>query len=340
MRILMYLPMFYPSIGGIEIMAELLANGFTEAGHEVQVVTLTPGGEDRQFAFPVHRRPSANHYWELVHWAEVLFQRGVALRGVWPLLLLRRHYVVSHGGWYIDPSRETKLIEWVKHQVTRFSLNICPSQAIASHLAGSSIVIPNAYREHLFYIRPEIPRRRDLVFVGRLVSVKGVDVLLKAIYRLYCAGRRISATIIGEGPERGRLSALSDQLGITEFVSFTGALSGNLLAEKICEHRLLVVPSTEAEPFGTVALEGIACGCVVIGTDGGGLDEAIGRCGVVVPRGDSVALADAIENLLRDKSRYLSFRAGAPAHLAGHSPKRTVSRYLDVLAQLSGSGSI
>src|SRR5689334_13350053 len=72
-------------------------------------------------------------------------------------------------------------------------------------------------------------------------------------------------------------------------VELTGIKSGSDLARYLARHRVMAVPSRCEEGFGIVALEGIACGCVVVGTNLGGLPEAIGPVGIVVPNGDSGA---------------------------------------------------
>ena len=60
-------------------------------------------------------------------------------------------------------------------------------------------------------------------------------------------------------------------LGLERQVEFTGVLQGETLVRTLNAHRIMVVPSRTPEPFGVVALEGIACGCVVVGSEGGGL---------------------------------------------------------------------
>lgn len=93
----------------------------------------------------------------------------------------------------------------------------------------------------------------------------------------------------------------------------------------------LVVPSVWSEPFGIVALEGIACGCLVIGSQGGGLKDAIGPCGLTYPNGDVAALAAAMRRVLDEPSLGTELRAKAPAHLARHSPQAVVDAYLQVM---------
>ena len=102
-------------------------------------------------------------------------------------------------------------------------------------------------------------------------------------------------------------------------------------------HRILVVPSSYNEPFGIVALEGIACGCAVIGTAGGGLPEAIGPCGLVVPNRDAAALAGAIERVLNDAELRAGFELAAPAHLDPHTVRHVSEAYLKVLRAAVGS---
>ena len=93
----------------------------------------------------------------------------------------------------------------------------------------------------------------------------------------------------------------------------------------------MAVPSRCAEGFGLVALEGIACGCVVVGTSLGGLPEAIGPCGVTVPNADTSAMARALRSLLEDGSLCAAYRSGAPVHLARHSRANVSRSYLNVL---------
>jgi glycosyltransferase involved in cell wall biosynthesis len=119
-------------------------------------------------------------------------------------------------------------------------------------------------------------------------------------------------------------------LRLTHSVTFAGAQTGTQLAATLNAHKILVVPSLWQEPFGVVALEGCACGCVVVGSEGGGLPEAIGPCGVTFPNGDSQALAVRIDELCSSPALLADFRAGARAHLASHSPHAIAAAYLQL----------
>jgi glycosyltransferase involved in cell wall biosynthesis len=94
------------------------------------------------------------------------------------------------------------------------------------------------------------------------------------------------------------------------------------------------MPSRYDEPFGVAALEGIACGCAVVGSAGGGLPEAMGPCGLVFRNGSVEELADRLAQLLSDPGRLAQLRAGAAEHLAGHSSERIARLYADALSAL------
>ena len=82
-----------------------------------------------------------------------------------------------------------------------------------------------------------------------------------------------------------------------------------------------------------MALEGIASGCVVLGSDSGGLPEAIGPCGLTFPIGDEQALAEQLAVLLGNRALVDQYRAQAETHLAHHHSKTVARRYRDVITQ-------
>jgi glycogen synthase len=100
----------------------------------------------------------------------------------------------------------------------------------------------------------------------------------------------------------------------------------------------MAVPSRWPEPFGIVALEGIACGCAVVGTAPGGLPEAIGPCGVTVPNADTSVMGRALRSLLEDDSLLAAYRSCAPVHLARHSRSEVARSYLRVLESVARLG--
>jgi glycogen synthase len=293
MKIVFHSPAFYPLIGGIESVVAKQATALQERGHQVLVLCeseLAPG-EVEPFAFRVMRGASffAKAYW--MGWADVVVHAQISLKGLLPWFLTRRPLVVSHHTWLREAGDAP--LTWqtrLKRFACRFARNVTCSAAIGRDLGLAYEVVPNPYDDGLFRLRPEVPRNRDLLFVGRLVSDKGADLLLQALAKL--PGRRL--TIVGDGPEAAALVWRAEEWKVAERVTFTGAKRGEELARLMNAHHILVVPSRWAEPFGIVALEGAASGCAVVASDGGGLPEAVGPCGVTFRSGSVDSLVDAI----------------------------------------------
>jgi glycosyltransferase involved in cell wall biosynthesis len=335
MKILIYSPAFLPQVGGLELSTAQLAEGLQGAGHEVVVVTRTASSAEETAAYRVVRRPRPLALLALTRWCDVFFQANVSLRGLWPLLLIARPWVVAHHSWYCRSDGRVALPDHLKRWLLRFAAgSIAVSEAVAADLGGHCTVIPNAYRDQLFRQLTGVKRDRELLFVGRLVSDKGVDVLLSALSLLGKHGPHPSLTVVGEGPEGELLTAQAARDGLDDRVTFVGTRTGDDLVTLMNRHRVLVVPSRYREPFGIVALEGIACGCVVVGSEGGGLPEAIGACGLTFRNGDPADLARALTLACgwseEERRRRL---AGAGEHLPRHSSPVVLARYLEVLEQ-------
>jgi glycogen synthase len=138
-------------------------------------------------------------------------------------------------------------------------------------------------------------------------------------------------TVIGSGPDEPQLRAQTDRLHLTSQVEFVGPKSGEELVQLLNQHRVLVVPSRWNEPFGIVALEGIACGCFVIGSSGGGLPEAIGPCGVTFENGDVGMLADRLQSVLREPTSSQLTAEESNRHLAAHTSREVAQAYERVI---------
>lgn len=333
MKILLATHTFYPDIGGLETVARTLGEQFVAAGHEVILLTNSlarTDGDDTQFCFPVVRRPHAFRLLSLMRWCDVYFQNNVSLRTLWPLLIVHRPWVVSHQTWLTRVDGHTGWQDRLKKFLIRFGAPIAISRAVAVPLGVPVTIIGNPYQDHLFRRLPGVTRERDIVFLARLVSDKGGDLTLEALALLKQNGLTPSVTVIGDGPERGNLEKMTVDLGLTEQVTFAGMRTGEELVRLLNEHRIMVVPSRLAEPFGVVALEGIACGCALVGSESGGLADAIGPCGLTFPNHDAAALADRLFQLLTDKMLCAQLRSQGESHLAKHTGARIAQAYLEV----------
>ena len=327
MNILLCSVPFAPSVGGIETVSALLAVRFERLGNRVVVVTRSESMQPDAANYRIVRRPSTKALFDLVRWADAVFHNNIGLRFAWPLLLLRRPWIVAHHTWIPHRGAAGRLKRWAAGAAT----NIAVSQAIADDLPVSCRVVPNPYADDVFVPMADVVRRSELIFLGRLVSDKGVSVLLDALALLARRGRIARLTVIGDGPEASRLQAQSATLGLAEQISFVGHRSGRRLAATLNGHEILVVPSVWEEPFGVVALEAMACGAVPLVTRSGGLPEAVGAHGLVVAKADPGALADGIEALLSDPALCRALSDGAAAHLARHSRERVARDYLRII---------
>jgi len=335
LKILIYSRVFRPSVGGVETMMEILAEEFTAAGHQVKVVTQIAAVEsEHNYDYEVVRLPTLNSCVQLLRWSDVCLCANVSLRGLVPMMIAGTPLVINHHNTYGSTGQFRIALEFVKKTATRFSNNICCSEALQSYIPGRSVVIPNTYRSDIFREYGDVSRELDIVFLGRLVSDKGGGNLLDALRELGQTGFRPRLSIVGEGPGRAFLTARIRHLGLQQQVTLTGIKRGFELARFLARHRVMAVPSRCAEGFGLVALEGIACGCAIVGSHIGGLPEAIGPCGMTVPAGNPWALARAIKSLLEDDSLRARYRSGAPDHLARHSRQNVARSYLKVLERL------
>jgi glycosyltransferase involved in cell wall biosynthesis len=133
----------------------------------------------------------------------------------------------------------------------------------------------------------------DLVFVGELRMLKGVDVLIEAVAMMARDGRPTTATIVGDGPDRAAFEAAAKELG--EAIRFTGAKPARAA---FALGRLLVVPS-RAESLPYIVLEAAAAGLPLVATAVGGIPEIYGPdASCLVPPGEPAALAQAIGSAL------------------------------------------
>ena len=195
----------------------------------------------------------------------------------------------------------------------RLSAVVVASQYMRSELEragvpGELIELAPFYAE----ARPGPPpsSSRLLLAVSRMVHPdKGIEPLLESLGRLApgCA-----AQLVGDGPDRARFEALRDARGLRG-VEFAGRLDAAEVVERLQQARVVVLPSMWNEPFGIVGLEAMACGRPVVAFDVGGVRQWLDheRTGLIVPRGDTRALADALERLLADDA--LADRLGAAA---------------------------
>lgn len=135
------------------------------------------------------------------------------------------------------------------------------------------------------------PDATDLMYIGELRHIKGVDILIDAIAQVHAKGRKVTATLIGDGPDRDALKAQAERLGVANAIRFMPAMPAR---QAQALGRIMVVCS-RAESLPYVVLEAAASAKPMIATNVGGIPEIYGPLTKsLIPPGDAGALAKAI----------------------------------------------
>jgi len=174
----------------------------------------------------------------------------------------------------------------------------------------------------------------EILFVGRLSAQKGTETLIRAMPDVlrHCPDSKLR--IIGRGPERAFLEALSQQLGIKQSIEFLGPVNHEDLPEFYRKATVFVFPSLTAEGFGLVCVEALACECPVIASDLPAAQEIIqdGQTGLLFQQGNEKELAQKIIALLANPSlRYQMGKAGRSFVTPRYDWTTTALRYRDLL---------
>lgn len=335
MKILLLSHRFHPDLGGIETISFFLANAFTEAGHEVHVVTWSTSASEDRLPFLLVRQPSILKLWREHHWAELVFENNPCLRLSFPNLLLRKRRIVGLHTWICRADGRVAFQDKLKRYWLRSASKVVAcSEAVRSRSWPAAVVVGNPYEE-TFRLMPEIKRSKEFIFLGRLVSDKGGALAIHAFHQLissryseYNSNSTPVLTIVGDGPDREILTNQVAAYGLNKQVLFLGALSGPALVEQLNKHKYILVPSIWEEPFGLVVLEGMACGCIPIVANSGGLPEAVGDAGLIFQKGSIKDLVASMQQLIEDPLLCESLRTSAPTHLLKHKSDVVTAKYL------------
>ena len=276
------------------------------------------------------------HYW-LSGWAAHLLKR------YWETPFIQMFHTTAHMKNAVAPASQRETL--LRAQIERRLVDLADSLIAANpderadlvwrqHTPAEKIcTIPPGVDTELFkpHDRSESRRRLGLpidgeicLFVGRIDPIKGIDTLIRSISSMATNGGNVPTFVFvgGDLDEAGRpvgpLAEVVDEarkLGIARYCLFAGAQPQDVLPYFYSASDLVVVPS-RYESFGLVAVEAMACGIPVIASHVGGLTFTVEDeiTGLLVPFGDSDALAEAIHRLVRDTS--LRARMGLEAQEA------------------------
>ena len=194
---------------------------------------------------------------------------------------------------------------------------IAISHGVWEHLTGDFKLdpqrvrlVPNGIDLSRFIFTDDVLRRQKRVqwsieggpiigIITRLSSVKGIDVLIRAMPDVLAAFPHARLMIVGQGPEEQNLKALVHQSGLEKNILFKPIAQST--ADILPVFDVFVMPSRQ-EGLGLAVMEAMACGIAVVVSDVGGLPDLVknGQTGLLAPAGDSVALAKRIKEILGD----------------------------------------
>lgn len=234
--------------------------------------------------------------------------------------LLRRHggqrvFSTDHGGKAVQLPAQSRLRQRLDGllAVSRFSANSFPA------LTGRSTVVFGGVTTSKFF-PDDTPRTHKVVFVGRLLPHKGIDILIEALpdgFELDVYGRSYSAEYRG----------ILEKLAAGKKVNFHEDADDEAIQHAYRSARVVVLPSVyqsrfgpaspRAELLGLTLLEAMACGTPVIATDVGGMPEVVrnGQTGYIVPPSDPAALRRALQSLAADDQLWAHMSRQAAHHI-------------------------
>jgi glycogen(starch) synthase len=237
---------------------------------------------------------------------------------------------------------------WIR-PVVRFVLRHADSiiaiseglKALAEPLVpGTPIhVIPFGIDRSVFYPAEKPPPGPplSLLFVGRLVEQKALPVLLEALALIRREGIDVRLAIVGDGPQRAALEALALKIGLQGEVDFLGWLDRADVPEFYRRAHIFVLPSY-VESFGQVMLEAMACGLPVVTTYPSNMANLVKHeeNGLLVPAGDSRALADAVGRLATDAELRLHMSERSNEEAGRYSWEAVAREYVQLFEAVLG----
>lgn len=312
-----------PHSGGAEVHLHEIFGRIASRGHRVDLLASAwSGGSTRAFldGIDVHRVGTrySFHFMARRYFRERLFAQGydVLVEDLnkiplytprWgPQVVGLVHHLFGTTIFREAPAPMAAAV-WLAERGIPFAYNGVPFEAVsestADDLSARGIprknirVIHNGIDSQFFTPSPGSRSPKPLfAYVGRLKRYKGVDLILQAFSILNDPESRLE--IAGAGDYRNHLESLSEALGISKRVRFLGFISAEEKRDLLRRAWASVFASPK-EGWGLTNLEAAACGTPVIASDSAGLRESLidGQTGVLVPHGDTMALAGAMKKI-------------------------------------------
>jgi glycosyltransferase involved in cell wall biosynthesis len=343
-RILMVLSYFHPFRGGAENQALLLSENLRQQGLDVSVLTRSCKGLpafEHIRAVPVYRCIKTFN-------ARTLFGLRYFFSCLLFMILKRRQYDVLHchivQGFHsaaaviaglvckkkvVIKIANTGLSSDFVHvkrvlggkYILRFLKNadiLVATSALSAAEARSEgfsdrqvAIIPNGVDTRRFTPSDAyVDARSRIVCAGRLVKVKGVDILIDAFAQLMRQGICGRLDIIGDGPERNCLLKKAADLGLSDHIRFHGEVGS---VENFFDNTCIFVQPSLAEGMSNVLLEAMACGLPVIATRTGAAADIVrdGLNGLLIDPGSAEQIREAVKKVAADETSARALGANA-----------------------------
>lgn len=342
-RVIHFVPYFLPHPGWIEMYVKEWAENYVKIGWECSIVTFSWWQKEKELyreengyniiilpAFDIVNSFPFPKFWKIDFW------RGISTAKKWKADVIHTHtrfFVSSFLGWLLSKIWKTLWIH-IEHgsgfvvsknlfisffsrlyditfgRIILFAANdiIAISEACRDFISTEFWIknVPVIYR-WINYVIPKVEKNFNEIriwYVGRLVDLKGIDVLINAFaifLKWYKDNKDIKLIIIGDWPERKKLESLVEWLGIWNMVNFLWIQwSEKVRSEYLPSFHIFVNPSFQ-EWLPTSVMEAIVAGCNVIATDVGGTRELLRFIDfkLIVPK-DSFILANAIGEVIEN----------------------------------------
>jgi glycogen(starch) synthase len=336
-----------------------IPNGVREFDLTLVTETPAEDFDDRLLPFRVLRQPSLAQLLQMIRSSDIIHLAGPALSPLLLGLLTRKPVVIEHHGFQticptgqllIEPSsapcpghfmagRHLACLRcrsdnnwlaswklWLLTFVRRFLCSRVAANIMPTEWLSGLIHLPNAasipHGIETMADDSESPHSSGpplIVFQGRLVTTKGLPVLLEAASILQSENRVFELLVIGDGPERIAIEELAKKLQLSLRVRIVGRIAAADIDSAVAKASIVVVPSLAGEVFGLVLAESMSRGLPVVASNVGSFAEILGEAGLTFRVGDAKDLARQIARLLDDPA--------LASALSGRARKRILERY-------------
>jgi len=366
MKILSLSYEYMPIGGGGSRVAAAINEELARLGDDVQVLTSAMKGlpdEESVKGVPVHRSACVRRHSHYTTAAELFttllpsYRRGAQLIRSWRPDVIHTHFILPSGpvAWalsrrfgvpYIltahgsdvpgyNPDRFHLLHRLLKPAWRRIlrdaALVTSPSRYLAELMEEVGCPVPVAILPNGHWPQQgfNAPQRNRILVVARMFPRKGIQHFIDAVSGMESDWELI---IAGDGPYREELE--EQARNVAPNVRFVGFVSAETLRILYESSRILVFPSIQ-ENFPMVLLEAMDAGCAVVTTNAEGCAEVVGDAGIVVPKGKSQGIRNALERLMRDPGLIQQMSARSRARAQSLAWSHIVPRYRDLLQAAS-----